>query len=121
MVLLISAFKLSSRIFFSMIVRRRPGLVASTILVQLGFEVPHLVYREVVEKAVGARIDDQNLFGERQWRKLLLLEDFDQTLPAIELVLRGFVEIAAELGEGREFADIARDRASCFPLPGAWP
>ena len=33
-----------------------------------------------------------------------MLQDFDQALPAIELGLRGFVEITAELGEGREFA-----------------
>ena len=81
-----------------------PGLVASTYLYKLSFEVPHLIYREVVEETAGAGKNDQNLFREWQRRKLLLLEDLDQTLSAIELVLRSFVEIAAKLGEGREFA-----------------
>ena len=47
-----------------------------------------------------------------------LLEDFRQALPAVELGLGGFVEVAAELGEGRHVVYWARSRrsvpATCF-------
>src|ERR1700722_13732770 len=68
-------FNVSSRIFFSMIARSRPGLVEST----------YLRYRQIVEESACARHDDQNLFGERQGGELILLQQFDQALSAIQL------------------------------------
>jgi hypothetical protein len=43
-------------------------------------------------------------FENGSGRKLALLKEFDQPLAAIELRLRGFVEIAAELRKSRQFA-----------------
>ena len=74
------------------------------ILVESFFEFANLLDWQIVEDAAGSGKDDQNLLGERQRRELALLQQFDQALAAIELLLRGLVEIAAELGEGRQFA-----------------
>ncbi len=74
----------------------------------------------IIQKAVGARINDQNLLGERQWRKLFLLEYLDQPLSTIELGLRGFVEIAAELRESRQFAELRQIEFHSCRQPGAW-
>src|ERR1022692_1023662 len=74
------------------------------VLVKLLLEVANLIHRQIVEESSGAREDDQNLLGKRQRRKLILLQQFDQALAAIELCLRGLVEIAAELRKRGQFA-----------------
>ncbi len=83
---IISAFKGSSRTFFSMMVRSRPGLRRVDILVKLSFERANLLDREVIKVAAGTGEDDQNLLGERQGRELRLLQQFRQSLSAVELV-----------------------------------
>ena len=87
-----------------MIVLSRPGFVVSTYLVERLFEVPHLIDRQIVEHAAGSGEDGDDLLRERQGRELRLLQQFHQALAAIELLLRGLVEIAAELRECRQFA-----------------
>ena len=87
-----------------MMVRSSPGFVVSTYLYSSVSNSRDLLHRQVVQEAAGAGKDDQNLLGERQRRELILLQHFDQALAAIELRLRGLVEIAAELREGRQFA-----------------
>ena len=47
-------------------------------------------------------IDD--LLLDRHRHVLALLEELDQALAAVELRLRGLVEVGAELGEGRQLA-----------------
>src|SRR5579864_4509835 len=80
------------------------GIGRIDVLVQLFFELTHLVDRHVIEESAGARHDDQDLLRERQRRELVLLQQFDQALTAIQLRLRGFVEVAAELRECRQLA-----------------
>ena len=45
-----------------------------------------------------------DLLFDRQGRILLLLQNLDQVLAAIQLLLRGLVEIGTELREGRQLA-----------------
>src|SRR5262249_47626450 len=78
------------------------GIGRINILVKLSLEVANLIHREIIEKAVGSGEDDQNLLGKWQRRKLLLLQNLDQALAAIELRLRGLIEIAAELCKSSE-------------------
>ena len=73
-------------------------------LIELGFERAAVFHCKIVEQAVGGGEDDGNLFLDRQRRVLRLLQNFDQAFTAIELGLRSFIEIGAELREGREFA-----------------
>ncbi len=101
---LISALRASSMAFFSRIVLEDSGVRVLDEAVQLGFKPAHLLHRNVVQKAVGSGEDDQHLLFKRQRLILTLLEDFDQTAAAIELLLRGFVEIGAELRECGELA-----------------
>src|SRR6185312_13832908 len=68
------------------------------------FKLADLIHGHVIEEAVGSGEDDQNLFIERQRLVLVLLQDFHQTAAAIQLILRGLVEIGAELREGSQFA-----------------
>ena len=74
------------------------------VLVKRLFKIADLIYRKVVEEPAGTGENNQNLFGEWQGRKLILFEKFNQTLAAVELRLRGFVEIAAKLRKCGQFA-----------------
>src|SRR5260221_14698175 len=76
-----------------------------------------MLYFQVVQEAVGARIDDHDLFAERQRLILVLLQDLHQTLAAIELRLRRLVQIRTKLRERREFAVL---RSSSFNVPATW-
>jgi hypothetical protein len=58
---------------------------------------------EIVEVALGSGEQDDDLLFSGEWMELRLLEQFAQALAAVELVLRDFVEVAAELGEGGQF------------------
>src|SRR3989442_14852369 len=57
---------------------------------------------EPVEISVRAGENDNDLLFDRKGRVLILLEHFGEALAAIELGLRGFVEVASELREGFE-------------------
>src|SRR5581483_4438584 len=78
-------------------------------LVELGFERAHVADRHVVEKPVRAGVNDRDLTLDRQRVVLRLLQQLDQPGAAIELLLRGLVEVAAELRERRQLA-ILRER-----------
>src|SRR5206468_2078080 len=56
---------------------------------------------ELVEPALGAGVDDDDLLLDGKRHVLPLLEDLDQALAALEHVARDFVEVARELREGR--------------------
>src|ERR1039457_3622448 len=72
--------------------------------IELPLKWPALLDRQVVEGAAGAGIDGQDLLLDRHRAVLPLLEDLGEALPASELLLRGLVQLRAELGEGRERA-----------------
>ena len=73
-------------------------------LVLRGADVGH---RDFVEEAVDAGVEDRDLLLDRQRRVLFLLQHFDEPRAAIELVLRGLVEVAAaELRERRQLAEL---------------
>ena len=91
------------------------------VLVQALLELAQLIDLHVVEQALRAGVDDQNLLGERQRLVLSLLQDFRQALAAGQLLLRGFIEIAAELRERRQFAILRQIESQTFRQPVAWP
>ena len=64
-------------------------------------------------------IDD--LLLDRQRLVLRLLQDLDQPAAAIELRLRGFVEVAAELRERRQLAVLREIETQRCRRPGASP
>src|SRR5204863_581222 len=72
--------------------------------IEAGLELAAELDVDIVEVALGAGEDDQNLLFERQGLVLALLEDLDEAAAAVELVLGGLVEVGAELGEGGERA-----------------
>src|SRR5689334_3557130 len=73
---------------------------------ELGFPATYILDLYVVEKAVGYGVDDCNLLGHGERCILALLQDFLNAQTAVELCARGFVEVGAELGEGREVAEL---------------
>src|SRR5688500_7204987 len=60
--------------------------------------------RHRIEEAPGRGVDDRHLTLDGDWLILRLLQDLDETAAAIELRLRGLVEVAAELRERGQFA-----------------
>src|ERR1019366_6222679 len=60
--------------------------------VQLGFELAADIHREIVQVALGAGPDNHDLFFDGQRLILILLEDLDEVLAAIELLLGSLVE-----------------------------
>src|SRR4029077_16534425 len=59
----------------------------------------HLLDRYRIEVALRRGVDNRHLFFDLQGLILRLLEDLDETAAAIQLRLRGFVEVAAKLRE----------------------
>ena len=76
--------------------RRVPGLEKS---IQIGLVAADVGRGGSVEPSAGAGVQDHDLLFDGQRFVLALLEQFDQPLTSIELDLRRFVEIAAELCE----------------------
>src|SRR5205814_802968 len=71
-----------------------------------------------IEMSASARIENHDLLFDRQGFVLTLLQHFDQPLPSIELRPGRFVEVAAELREGGQFAilrQIETQRAGHLP------
>ena len=66
--------------FFSRICCRMPGMRVLDEAVQLRFERAALFDRQIVEEAVGAGEDDQDLLFDRQRLVLPLLQNLDQAL-----------------------------------------
>ena len=73
-------------------------------LIEPGLQLADLADGDTVEVAVDRREDAQDLLFDLERLILRLLQDLDEALAAIELRLRPFVEIAAELREGRQLA-----------------
>src|SRR5437016_3084819 len=87
-------------------------------LVELGLERAHLRQRDLVEISVRARVDDRDLALHRERLVLRLLQQLDETRPAIETRLRRLVEVAAELRERGELAvlrEVEPQRARDLP------
>ena len=59
---------------------------------------------EVVQTALGTRIDDQDLFFDRQGLILGLFENFGEPLAAIQLLLRGLVQLRTKQRERGQVA-----------------
>src|SRR4051794_34166948 len=59
---------------------------------------------QIVEEAFDAGVDRGGLKTDAHRLILTLLQDLDETTAAIELRLRNFVEVGAELRERRQFA-----------------
>src|ERR1017187_3650421 len=72
--------------------------------VQLGFELTADIHWQIVQVALGAGPDNHDLLFDGQGLILVLFEDLDEVLAAIELLLRRLVEVAAELGKRGQFA-----------------
>ena len=72
--------------------------------VQLHFERPALLERQIVQEPVGAGVDNQDLLFDRQRRILALLQNLHHAAAARELRRGGFVQIRAELREGGQRA-----------------
>ena len=81
-----------------------PGCAFSTKRYSSCFERAALLDRQIVQVALGAGEDDQDLLFDRQRLILALLQNFHQALAAVELLLRSLVEIGAELRERRQLA-----------------
>src|SRR5437879_7618059 len=73
-------------------------------LVQLRLERAQFGYRDLVQIAVRTGKDDSDLALDRHRLVLRLLDDLDESRPAIELRLRRLVAISAALREGSQFA-----------------
>src|SRR5438552_2469533 len=81
---------------------------------QVALEVLHLRGRDVVEVAVRHGEDDHDLFHEGERLVLRLLHDLDRLLAASQLLLRGLVEVGAELCERGELAVLGDVRAEAL-------
>ena len=74
---------------------------------------------QVVEVAVGAREDDEDLFFHRKRTVLSLLQDFGQALPAVEL---GWVALSRSLpnwAKAVRYCTAPGPGAACRP-PASW-
>ena len=63
---------------------------------------------DLVDEAVGTRVDDQHLLLDRHGLVLPLLEDLHQPAAAGDLPLGGRVQVRSELGEGRHLAVLGK-------------
>jgi len=79
-------------------------MLALEMRVEELLERPHLLDRQVVHEALAAGEDDGDLPLDGQRRVLSLLEQLHHALAAGKLLLRGLVEVRAELREGRQRA-----------------
>ncbi len=80
------------------------GLAGVEVPVQAIFKGVDVFDLDVIQEALGSGEKNYDLLFRRERMELGLLEQFGEALSAIELVLRGLVEIAAELREGGEVA-----------------
>src|SRR3712207_3605990 len=79
-------------------------MVVPEMAEQSAFETGDGVDRHVVEEAVHARIDGDDLLLDRHRVELRLLEQLGEARAAVEEALSRGVEVGAELGEGRHLA-----------------
>src|SRR5688572_18790353 len=91
--------------------------------VEILFVPAQVLDRNRIEESLGGRVDHRHLLLDGDRLILRLLEDLDQPAASIELGLRRFVEVAAELRERRQLpilrevqTERARDLAHRFDL-----
>ena len=72
---------------------------------ELLFPRADLAAIDLVQGTAVARVDDQDLLGDRQRAVGFLLQNLDHAVAAVELLLRHLVEFRTELGERFEFAE----------------
>ena len=94
----------SSSRSFDLADRLQDVAVGAELLAQLLLEARHLLGRDVVEVAVDARVERDDLLLHRPRRVLRLVERRDHLLAAVQRRLRRLVELGAELGERLELA-----------------
>ena len=83
------------------------------IVVELFLERTTLRDGQIVEVAVRAGINNGDLLFDRQRLILTLLEDLGEAFAAMELLLRGLIEIGTELREGSESAVLRQFESQC--------
>ena len=72
------------------------------IVVETDLEVRDLRQFQIVQVALGSGEDDRDLLLDSERRVLLLLEQFHQAVSAMQLLLRGLVEVRTKLRECRQ-------------------
>src|SRR5688572_28249114 len=80
------------------------GVAGLEETIELLFVAAHVFDGDAVEEALGRGVDDHHLLLDGKRLILRLLQDLHQPAAAIELRLRGLVEVAAELRERRQLA-----------------
>src|SRR5947209_6696372 len=83
-------------------------MVGIYVAIEGSFPFHNPVNRYVIQVAVGGGIDSHDLFFNGHRLILRLLENFRQTLTAINAALRNFVEVGCELREGGQFAELGK-------------
>src|SRR2546427_12521936 len=80
------------------------GVLRRHEVVEAAFPIPDRVHRDVVQEPVGHGEDDHHLLLYGHRAVLRLLQHLDRARTAIELPLRGGVELGGELGERLQLA-----------------
>ena len=76
----------------------------ANVVVESQLEVSYLIHRNIIEVTIGHRPDDHDLVFHRHRCVLRLLEDFDDSLSAGQLLLRCSIEVRTELRERFQLA-----------------
>merc|ERR1712100_791494 len=71
-------------------------------------EINNLVDGDVVDQALHTGINDGDLLSQDQGAELRLLEQFTQTLAALQLLLGGGIQVRSKLGEGGQFVELGQ-------------
>src|ERR1700760_184965 len=83
--------------------RKQLRIHGLNVFIQLFREGANIFHFKIVQIAVGAGKNNHDLLAERERLILVLLQDFHQSLTAIQLGLRCFIKVRAELRKGRQF------------------
>src|SRR6185437_8389004 len=83
---------------------QQPGLRRVQILIKPVLKGANVRDLHVVEEALRPGVENNDLLFRRERMELRLLQQLRQTLSAIQLRLRGLVQITAELREGGQVA-----------------
>ncbi len=99
----------SSRL--SRMARQQFGLAVIEVVVELCLETANIFHAHVIQEAVAAGVDDGDLFFHRHRRIGPLFQNFHPALTAVQLILRGLVEIGTKLREGFQTAILSQFQA----------
>ena len=115
------AFSLIVQSFLLANLLEQRGLRGVEKTIQLRFERADLLHGQIVQHAVGARVDDHHLLFHRDRLVLRLLQNFDQPFAATQLLLRSLVQLGAEQRECRQLAILRQIQTQAIRPPAAWP